>query len=65
MRWTGCSGWLSSSVRHSARVPRTTSGVPSFEPPSELTITAFDSGKYFARPRSTAVTTCPMVSALL
>jgi hypothetical protein len=43
----------------------TISFVPSVEPPSELMRTAFLLGKYFANPACTALTTCPIVSALL
>jgi hypothetical protein len=35
------------------------------DPPSELMRIAFLSGKYFANPAWTALTTCPIVSALL
>src|SRR6266567_7345334 len=46
-------------------VSRTNSRVPSVEPQSELTNTAFRSGKYLARPAWTALTTWGMVRALL
>ena len=63
-----CSGLCCSLI---SRVPRSTtaretaSGVPSDEPPSELTKTTRDRAKYLASPALTARTTWPIVSVLL
>jgi hypothetical protein len=55
IRRTGCDTNKTESTSNSAL--STASRVLSFEPPSELTMTDFRSGKYFAKPALTARTT--------
>jgi hypothetical protein len=62
----GVVGWATRMVARSGSSARATiSWVPSVEPPSEVTITPFASGKYLVSPAAAARTTWPMVRALV